>query len=43
MWYILRYIGGIIGKKGATIKKLTQESGAQIEVVTNDDVTSFYE
>lgn len=31
------YIGGIIGKKGATIKKLSQESGAKIDITQEDD------
>lgn len=31
------YIGGIIGKKGATIKKLSQDSGANIDITQDED------
>merc|ERR1719445_1807825 len=31
------YIGGIIGKKGATIKKLSEDSGAKIDITQEEE------
>jgi len=31
------YIGGIIGKKGATIKKLSEESGAKVDITQEEE------
>merc|ERR1719480_215637 len=31
------YIGGIIGKKGATIKKLSEESGAKVNITQEEE------